>query len=366
MTFKAQKFAGTNKSEFLPVLRQRVNQYFKERDRSKYANRMMVFKTVVMFALFFVPYSLMAFSVVSHPLAIIAMWTTMGVGMAGIGLSIMHDANHGSYSTNKYVNKLLGLSLNLVGGNADVWKIQHNMLHHTYTNIHGADDDINTPPFLRFSPYTERRSIHRFQHLYVWFFYGLATLSWVTTKEFAQIARYKKQGLIQPGKAYNKFFLQIVLWKLVYYSYVLVIPLLFFQSPAWLTVLSFFVMHFCAGFILTTVFQTAHIMPECDYRIVEEDGVIDENWAVHEMLTTANYAPNSRVFSWYIGGLNYQIEHHLFPTICHVHYRQLAKIVVDTANEFDIPYNTHKSFFHAVWSHGKMLHSLGRSATLTA
>jgi linoleoyl-CoA desaturase len=102
------------------------------------------------------------------------------------------------------------------------------------------------------------------------------------------------------------------------------------------------------------------VVPSSEYPTPDEEGQLQNNWAIHQMLTTANFSPKSSFFSWYIGGLNYQIEHHLFPNICHVHYRKISAIVKQTAQEFGVPYNVQPNFVKAVWSHGKMLKKLGR------
>lgn len=320
----------------------------------------MVIKTIVMFLIYLTPYTLMLVGVISNPWLCVGLWLIMGVGMAGIGFSVMHDANHGSYSSKSSVNKLLGLSLNFIGANAEIWKLQHNVLHHTFTNVTGADEDIEAPGFLRFSPHQERKRIHRFQFLYAWFFYGLATISWVTLKEFFQIVRYRKKGLIAGKKAFQKMLTQLTVWKAIYYVTILLLPMLFFPVSPWFTLLCFLIMHFTAGLFISLIFQTAHVMPNCEFEVADENGNINQNWAVHEMRTTTNFAPASRLFSWYVGGLNYQIEHHLFPSVCHVHYRNLSKIVSATASEYGIPYNSQKSFVAAAWSHAKLLYQLGK------
>ncbi|MCB0397708.1 MAG: acyl-CoA desaturase [Flavobacteriales bacterium] len=320
----------------------------------------MTIKTIVVILTYFTPYFLIMTGVVTQPWLFFGCWIMIGIGMAGIGLCVMHDANHGAYSPNARLNMILGYSMNLIGANAEIWKLQHNRLHHTYTNIEGADDDIHTPPVLRFSPYTKRYWIHKYQFLYVWFFYGISTLSWVTMKEFVQLFRYRKLGLIKSKKKFRGMLRRLILWKVIYHTYMLVLPLAILDAPAWLILISFFAMHFTTGLILSLIFQTAHVMPECKFDIADKNGTIHSDWAVHEMMTTSNYAPSSRLFSWMIGGLNYQIEHHLFPKICHVHYRKISKIVASTAKEFNIPYYTQKNFMVALWHHTRMLYRLGR------
>ncbi len=360
MDFRKQKFTRTENVEFFGVLRNRVHNYFEAEDRSKYGDWSMVVKTIVMLLLYFTPYLLMLLGVVTHPLLIILLWGIMGLGMAGIGVNIMHDANHGAYSPKKWINKFLGNTLNIIGASADLWKLQHNVLHHTYTNVHGIDEDIQTPILLRFSPHEKRYWIHRFQFLYFWFFYGFLTLSWMTSKEFFQVFRYRNIGLITREKEFRKVFMRLVLWKVFYFSYTIVLPIIFFPGPTWLILVSFLAMHWIAGFVLSLIFQTAHVMPSSEYVLPNSEGKIENTWAVHELMTTSNYAPSSRVFSWLIGGLNYQVEHHLFPNVCHIHYRGISKIVSATAKEFGLPYHTQKNFITALWSHIKMLHKLGR------
>jgi len=280
--------------------------------------------------------------------------------MAGTGMSVMHDAMHGSYSKNRKLNKYMGYTMNLLGGSTTLWRIQHNVLHHTYPNVVESDDDIDPPFFLRFSPHAKRHWMHRFQHLYVWFFYGMSTLSWVTANDFIRMNRYRKMGYIKGKNEFAKELLNLTGWKLLYYTYTLVLPLVMIPLAPWMIILGFVAMHFVTGFSLSIVFQTAHIMPSNEFPKPDDNGLIANSWSIHQLATTSNYAPNGRLFSWFIGGLNYQIEHHLLPDVCHVHYRKLSRIVADTAKEYGIPYHTKKTFIAALWDHTKMLAQLGR------
>lgn len=359
MSNTKNRFNANHNNEFFIELRKRVAQHFEQTNTDRYGNGKMVLKTIFMFALFFTPYLLLLSGIITNPLVMIGMWMLIAFGKAGIGLSIMHDANHGSYSKRGWVNRFLGQTMNLVGSNAEIWKLQHNRLHHTFTNIEGADEDINAPGFLRFSPNKQHKNIHKFQFLYVWFFYGISTLNWITAKDFIQIARYKRTGLIT-AKKYKKILWETILWKVIYFSYMLVLPLIFIPASAWFIVLGFFIMHFTTGLLLSIIFQTAHVMPDCQFPMPDETGEMETNWAIHEMLTTTNFAPSSILFSWFIGGLNYQVEHHLFPSICHVHYKDISIIVAETAREYGVPYNTKRTFISALWDHTKLLYTLGR------
>jgi linoleoyl-CoA desaturase len=288
----------------------------------------------------------------------------MGFGMAGIGLAIMHDANHGSYSKNAKVNKIMGYLINFVGGSATNWKIQHNVLHHSYTNIEGHDEDITSIPILRFSPSQKLRKIHRYQYIYAWFFYSLMTFFWFIYKDIPQLLRFKRDGRLdsKQKKRFGWLLVELIASKVLYALYIIVIPIVVLDIPWWATVLAFFTMEFICGLLLTTIFQLAHIMPNTKFPLPDTQGNVKESWAIHQLMTTTNFAPRSRILSWYVGGLNYQIEHHLFPNICHIHYKKISPIIKKTAQEFGIPYHSEPNFFKAIASHIKMLKMLGRPA----
>jgi linoleoyl-CoA desaturase len=355
------KFSNARNQDFMGSVRSRVMNYFEENGISVYGNYRMVLKTVFMLALYLVPYFLVILAGISNPWINAALWAFMGIGSAGIGLSIMHDANHASYSPNSKVNTWLGYLLNFIGGSAANWKLQHNYLHHAFTNIEGMDEDIDPGPVMRLSPHSRRLRIHRWQHIYGWFLYGLMTISWVLSKDYGQLRRYRDTGILQKqSKSYRTLLTELFISKLLFFGYLLVIPLILSPLVWWQTVLFFMLMHFIQGFILTVIFQPAHVMPTSEYPLPDQTGNMENSWAVHQMHTTSNFSPKSRLFSWYIGGLNYQIEHHLFPNICHIHYRNISGIVKQTALEFGIPYYEQKTFVHALVNHGRMLKRLGR------
>jgi linoleoyl-CoA desaturase len=359
MKNRAVRFSNQKDKDFNTTLRERVNAYFAEKGKSMHADTNAILKTVVMLGMYFLPFiALFAFQI-TNPWIFLLMWVVMGLGAAGIGVNIMHDANHGAYSKSDKVNKYMGLWMNVIGGNAATWKLQHNVLHHSFTNIDGHDHDIAGPPMLRFSPHQELRPMHRFQHIYAWFLYGLMTLFRSIVTDFTNAWRFRKYGLLQNPSDFRKLLWNISIWKVVYFSYVLILPLIFLPVSAGLVVLGFFLSHFVLGLTLALIFQCAHVMPECEYPVPDANGKMDNNWAVHQLMTTANFSPKSRIFSWFVGGLNFQVEHHLFQNICHTHYRELSQIVQSTAKEFGIQYNMQKNFVLAIWNHGKMLKQLG-------
>ena len=355
-------FLSEKNNDFMLELRKKVDDYFIQNNISKHGNINLIIQTFVMLALYLGPYLLMVTGVVSSTPLILTCWIIMGLGMAGVGMDIMHDANHGSYSKNRRLNNFLSYSLYITGGLPVTWRIQHNNIHHSYTNIHGYDADIEPVEILRFSPHKPHRKIHRFQHIYAWILYGLMTLLWITTKDFQQLVRYRKQGLLaREEKSYRLLMLKLILTKTAYYIIFIGIPMYFLPIPWYITLLFFFVMHFIAGVILATVFQTAHIMPDSEYPLPDKDGRIENNWVVHQLLVTSDYAPNSRILTWLLGGLNYHAVHHLFPHVCHVHYKKISPIIKEVTNKYDIPYRIQPTFFKAVGKHFEMLKLLGKN-----
>jgi len=354
------KFKTPNSSQFIKELRAAVNEYFEKKEISKYGNGSIVVKSILMVLVYSVPYILMLTGIIQSWPLILACWLIMGLGMAGIGMVLMHDANHGTFSKNRTLNRLLSNSLYLLGGFPATWQHQHNTQHHGFTNVDGQDEDINPAGILRFSPHKPKRKIHRFQQWYAWVLYGLMTLSWITAKDFRQMARYKKEEIFSSKKStYTRLFIQLLVSKIAYYLFVLFLPMALLPVAWYWTLVFFLAMHLVSGFILSIIFQTAHVMPTSVYPLPDEQGYIDGNWTVHQLLTTTNYAPKSRVFSWMIGGLNYQVEHHLFPYISHVHYKPLSKIVREMAEKYELPYYVLPSFRIALNQHFKMLKALG-------
>jgi linoleoyl-CoA desaturase len=353
------KFIPKQKTAFFSTLQQRVNAYFKEKQIRKYANSEMVLKSVVLFTLFLTPFILLNL----FPLpavTVLILYAFAGLAHAGIGMSVMHDANHGAYSSRQNVNRWMGYSLNLIGGMVFNWKLQHNVLHHTYTNVHGMDDDIADKLVLRFSPHSPPKKMHRFQYIYVFFFYSILTLYWAVAKDFIQYFQYRKRGVNRFGKIENrKYFASMVFLKLFFIGYTVVLPLFTQAYSVGLIIGGFLLMNAVSGLVLGVIFQLAHSVQEAEYPLPDSSNVIANDWAIHQMDTTVNFARGNKFLSWYVGGLNFQVEHHLFPNICHVHYPAISKIVESTAKEFNVPYRCSPTFGAAFRSHLRMLKKFG-------
>lgn len=359
MTNNTISFSRTDKAIFFKTLNKRVNAYFKENGLKRTGNWKLYSKAIIMFSIFLVP--LVLILTISMPQWVLLLLTVViGIGMAGVGMNVMHDSNHESFSSKKWVNKIMGSSMYILAGNVYNWKVQHNVLHHTFTNIPGFDEDIDSGRIIRFNKNSKWLKIHQFQKYYSFFLYGLLTINWAITTDFRQMRKYLKRKL-----SYGKFpnpaseWTTLIVTKLLYYFLWIVLPLLVLDIVWWKVLIGFFVMHYTAGIILSIVFQLAHIVPLAEMPLPDKEGNLEHTWAVHQLYTTTNFAPNNKFISWYTGGLNHQVEHHIFPHISHIHYGKIAKIVKETALEYDLPYNEYKTFTKAIAEHFNQLKTLG-------
>ena len=348
-------------SDFSKTLKERVDAYFKENGLSRQGDWRMYAKTVLMLGLFFTPWAFIAFGGTGAGWQFWVAEIVMGFGLAGIGLNVMHDANHGSFSKHKWVNQTVSYVLDLVGGSSALWRIQHNVLHHSFTNIEGLDEDIDTPGILRFTPNRPLKKIHKLQFIYAWGFYSIMTLFWMTAKDWLALARYRKKGLVKSsGSSVGQLTRDLIISKLLYFGYIMVLPALFSGLPFWKIIVGWMVMHAVTGLILASIFQPAHVLEDLQFAQGEKGASMEDDNLSHQLKSTANFGTRSRLFTWMCGGLNHQIEHHLFPQVCHIHFSDLAPIVRKTAEEFGLPYRSSTTFAGALALHTKMLWKLGR------
>jgi linoleoyl-CoA desaturase len=360
-----QKIKFINKSEatFFTTLRSKVDNYFKENNYSKSGGSQILTKAIIMLSIYFIPYFIILFAGLNNIQNLI-LCVVMGIGVAGTGMSVMHDAIHGSFSENKLMNKIFGASIYFLGGNAYNWEVQHNQLHHTYTNIHDLDEDITGKFLLRLNVEEKKKPIHRFQHAYAFLLYSLMTISflWKDFKEIKLFNSLAKDGIVKSFP--TKELIILIATKILYIVFIMVIPMSVLHIGFGTWFLGFIAMHMTSGLILSTIFQLAHVVEDAAQPIPDENSCVQNAWAVHQLRTTANFSGKSELLSWYIGGLDYQIEHHLFPKISHIYYKDLSKIVAETAKEFNLMYNSKGSFMNALHSHIQMLKKLGTAETI--
>ncbi|MEI6950454.1 acyl-CoA desaturase [Paraflavisolibacter sp. H34] len=350
---------NNSNSQFFLSLKQSVERYFKANGLKKTGNWRLYAKTLILIPLAMGLYiTLLAASLpaaVSLPLCAL-----LGFVLACIGFNVMHDACHGSYSGRKWMNQLLGLSLNAIGGNAFFWKQKHNILHHTYTNIEGADDDIAQSKLLRQSPTQPWRPVHRYQHLYLPLAYSFTLFMWVSVRDFKKyFTRRIHNTPLQPMDRNE----HITFWasKVLYVVFYILLPVLCVGPLAWLN--GYLIMGITTGIVTSYVFQLAHAVegPEFD-SVGMDDKTIQTEWAIHQIKTTANFAPKNKLITWLAGGLNFQVEHHLFPRISHIHYPALSTIVQEHCRKFHLPYHCFPDLATALASHVRTMKLLGRNS----
>ncbi|RMG70605.1 MAG: acyl-CoA desaturase [Bacteroidetes bacterium] len=354
-------FRAERDAPFFQVLKARVRAYVTQQPAGRSSGRRGAGKALVCFAILLLPYGLL----LSRPLPFWAqapLWMIMGLGMALVGANVMHEACHGAWSRHRGLNALASLSAYLLGADKLVWQTSHNILHHRYTNIPGHDIDLDAGKgILRFSPETPWRPLHRWQHLCAFALYSLLTLTWVLLTDYLKQRRFAAEGLFYQKQTHlPQIWARLIFYKIVAYFIWLVIPLWLMPAPAWQTLAGFLLMHLVAGTLLTLIFQLAHLTPVNAMPVPDAEGGIDQGWAGHQLHTTANWAMHSPLLNWACGGLNFQIEHHLFPYIRHVHYPELAPIVQQTAEEYGLPYYAYDTLGQALRAHYQHLRLMGR------
>ncbi|HUZ58235.1 MAG TPA: acyl-CoA desaturase [Hanamia sp.] len=352
------KFAKANSSDFYSTLNKRVEEYFTGNKLSKNANRIMIFKTVFYPTVLITAYLFLILN--QNPLFVqFLLWIVLGFFTAFVGVNISHDAIHGALSKYKKMNSILSYTFNIIGANAYLWSIMHNIVHHTYTNIDGHDEDIESVPLLRVSPHQKLLKINRYQYWYAFLLYGLGSLSWVFVKDYVKFFK-KKIGNYENKKHPRIEYFNLFFFKLVYYTIFLVLPMIFINAAWWQVLLGFLLLHFCEGITMAVIFMLAHIVEETNFPLPDAKGNIENSWAIHQLYTTADFGRGNNLLSFLCGGLNFQVEHHLFPRICHVHYKKISDIVKKTAEEYHLPYFANPSFAGAIMSHIRLLKKLGR------
>ena len=348
-------FNNTNQT-FYPSVKKAVETYFKTNNIRPTGDWRLYLKTIIGTCVALTAYSFLLFG--SYGVfGGVLLSVLFGLALAFIAFNTMHDACHDAYSRKKWVNKLMGYSMNALGSNAFLWKIKHNVLHHTYTNVEGIDDDIARHPILRFCSSQKRFSYHRYQFIYMFFLYSLMTFIWMIVFDFQKYFT-RKINNTPINKITTKEHLIFWVSKLGYIIFYIAIPVVFVGWKAWF--IGFMLMHVTLGLSLSIIFQLAHVVEKTSFESVGETAkVIETAWAEHEVKTTANFAPDNKIVSFFCGGLNFQIEHHLFPRVSHIHYPAISKIVREQCAFFGLEYNYYPSMFEAVKSHVRVMKKLG-------
>lgn len=347
----------TVKQSFHKELKKRINDYFESTGKSLTGNKQLYVKAGVFVASFLFLYIHLVFFTPPTLWAVLEC-VLLGLVVAGIGFNIMHDGAHGSFSKFKWVNNIAAFTLNLLGGSSFMWNVKHNVIHHAYTNVDGVDDDIDIQPWMRMSSNQPKLVMHRYQHFYFVFLYSMLYILWVFVLDYVKYFRRKVGEM--PLKKMDAWD-HIVFWGFKFLYLFLFVLLPIYCVGLVPTIVGYLIFSLVAGFVLSIVFQLAHTVEHTHFPVPEPDsGKLEDEWAIHQLKTTANFAPKNKFISWMVGGLNYQVEHHLFPKISHVHYPAIRKIIKQACREFDVPYLEYPKMSHAVISHVSFLKQMGR------
>jgi linoleoyl-CoA desaturase len=348
---------NNNNSIFFNALKEKVDEYFKTNNISQTGNYKLYIKTIILLFTAGVLYTMLVFFTPPIWISTI-LCSLLGINLAAIGFNVMHDGAHGSFSKKSWVNELMGYSLNAMGGSVYLWKFKHNVNHHSFTNIEGMDDDIDIKPFIRVHNDQKKYWYHRFQHIYWVGLYGLTYLLWIFVQDFKKYF----SGKIGETK-FRKMDVKehFIFWisKLLYIGAFIVLPIF---TVGFLPMLfGYLIISLICGFVIAVVFQLAHIVEDATFSTPETNNhKIENEWAVHQIQTTANFATKSKIVSWFTGGLNFQVEHHLFPRISHIHYPKIAELVRETCLQFGVTYLEFPTVYAAFRSHLVHLKAVGR------
>lgn len=350
------KFSNVPHS-FHAELKKRISDYFEEVGQSTTGNYQLFLKAVILMIGFSAVYIHLVFFTPAVWLQILES-VLLGGLVAAIGFNVMHDGAHGSFSKYKWVNVFAAFSLNILGGNSFMWNQKHNVIHHAFTNVDGVDDDIDIQPWMRMSESQKKYKLHKYQHLYFWFLYSLLYIFWIFVLDYQKYFKGKIGNMPLKNMSVGD---HLVFWgfKLFHLFLFVGLPIYMVGFSSWL--ISFLIFTLVAGFVLSLVFQLAHTVEHTAFPMPDEvTGKLEDEWAVHQLKTTANFATQNKLVSWLVGGLNFQIEHHLFPKISHVHYPAISKIIRNACQEYGIDYIEYPRVRYAVASHVAFLKEMGR------
>lgn len=354
------KFTFDNsQNTFFKTLKGRVDRYFSETKLDPAGNGKLYLKGAIQMFTAAALYTVLVFFTPA-PLISIPLCMLLGLNLGVIGFNVMHEGGHQSFSKHLWVNKASAYSLNLLGGITYFWKIKHNINHHTFTNVEGMDSDIDVKPFMRMHEEQPRYWYHRFQHIYWIVLYGISYLAWIFYEDFEKYFTGKHSANAMPKKLEIKEHLIFWFTKIMYMAVYIVVPVI---MVGWLPALiGFLIITFVTGLSISIVFQLAHVVEGTQFHTAHhQDANSKQEWAIHQVNSTANFGTASKSLHWLLGGLNFQIEHHLFPRISHVHYPQVSRFVKEACRESNIAYIEYTSMFKAITSHLMYLKGLGRA-----
>lgn len=351
------KFASVASPSFYKVLSQRVDEYFKQSNKTKKANKLYVFKIIFFLTLTLLVYALIL-SNYFQGFALASLFSLFGIFISIFLFSIAHDASHHAVSEKHWVNRLFAYTWNLVGVTCYFWELKHNVSHHGFTNVTGKDEDIEQSPLIRLSPRAKRLKFHYYQHYYTILLYSLLSFSIVYIRDIPLL--FKKQFGNKKVKNHPKReILILILTKLLFFSYTVLLPM-YVLDISWLHILGLnVVMHVSIGLFIGYILGPVHVTAAAAYRHPDANGMVDTDWGTHQIESTVDFGADKYWVNWLSGGLNTHVAHHLFPHINHIHYYEITKIIKATAQEFGLPYRNY-GLATVFWNHLKFLKALGQ------
>jgi linoleoyl-CoA desaturase len=339
------------------ALKAEVARYFAESGRSPRADWRFGLKAGVVAGAAAALYGLLVFAATAWWQALPLM-IGLGLAVAAIGFNVGHDGGHGTVSRHAGINRLAAFAFDVCGGSSYVWRFKHNRVHHQFTNLDGVDADIDAAPFIRLAPTQRRWPWHRYQHWYAWALYGLLLVKWHFVDDVRDVltGRVGSTTMPRPRGAELGLF---ILGKAIVLTLAFGLPMAF--HPVATVLLGYLVVVGTTGLVLSTVFQLAHCVDLAEFPITAASGRVATTWAEHQLATTVDFARDSRILSWLLGGLNFQTEHHLFTSVSHVHYRALSPVFQRACREHGVVARAQPSLWQALKSHGRWLERMGRA-----
>jgi linoleoyl-CoA desaturase len=348
-------------SPFHRDLKQAVDEHFDRTGRSRHGGGRMILNAAVLLGWLAASWAALMFAS-PGPLAVVLLTISLGLAMAGIGFGVMHDANHGSFSSSSRVNRIVAFTMELLGGSSHLWRQQHNVLHHGFTNVAGADADLEPGALLRFAPWQPWRPYHRFQHLYVWALYAIFPIRWFFWDDYRELVTGRIGGRSFPP-ARGRTLAVALAGKAVFYGWAVILPLVL--HPTWWLVALWLLAALTLGNVLAPVFQLAHCVGEARFHDLPAGAPMSTGWAEHQVTTTVDFARGNRLLGWYVGGLNFQVEHHLFPRVSHLHYPAISRIVETLCRVHGVRYHAEPTLRSALTANVRWLRALGRAPSRT-
>jgi linoleoyl-CoA desaturase len=341
-------------SSFPKVLRRRLEDFFSKSNISPKADLAMWVKIAVGMAVLAGSWvALYAFKPDSWKF--VSLYLLNAIAQTFLLLNIAHDSNHNAISSTRWVNKALNYVFDLCGISSYMWRILHHRGHHSCINLHGEDDALTGRGVLRFTPYEPRTRLQRFQHIYALLMYAVFSLDYVFVRDF-ECFFFPSHDYLKRTRYPLQEYVILFAGKAFYLTYMLILPVVLLGKSPWLVGLAFVLSHLIIGLSVALVFQTTHVI---DSTYFPSDRNEFDNWIHHIFATTADYATETPLVGWLVGGLNHHIVHHLCPFVCHTHYAALTRIVKQTAEEYGVPYRQHPTMTQAIKHHLLLLKLLG-------